>query len=51
MPGLSMNGNTNFNARLEAVRELGFSTRFIRKWHYYLKYCEAAFARGCPSDR
>ena len=24
--------------------ELGFSERFIRKWNYYLKYCEAAFA-------
>jgi cyclopropane-fatty-acyl-phospholipid synthase len=34
----------NFNAQLDAVRELGFSDRFIRKWNYYLKYCEAAFA-------
>ncbi len=33
-----------FNAQLDAVRELGFSERFIRKWNYYLKYCEAAFA-------
>jgi cyclopropane-fatty-acyl-phospholipid synthase len=34
----------NFNARLEGVRELGFDDRFIRKWNYYLQYCEAAFA-------
>ncbi|HEY9154192.1 MAG TPA: cyclopropane-fatty-acyl-phospholipid synthase family protein [Opitutaceae bacterium] len=33
-----------FNARLEEVRALGFDERFIRKWHYYLCYCEAAFA-------
>jgi cyclopropane-fatty-acyl-phospholipid synthase len=34
----------NFNARLEEVRALGFDARFIRKWNYYLQYCEAAFA-------
>lgn len=33
-----------FNARSEEVRGLGFDTRFIRKWNYYLQYCEAAFA-------
>ncbi len=26
------------------MRQLGFDDRFIRKWHYYLAYCEAAFA-------
>jgi cyclopropane-fatty-acyl-phospholipid synthase len=26
------------------VRALGFDERFIRKWSYYLGYCEAAFA-------
>jgi len=26
------------------VRKLGFDDRFIRKWHYYLSYCEAAFS-------
>lgn len=36
--------HTNFNAQLGSVRELGFSDSFIRKWNYYLKYCEAAFA-------
>jgi cyclopropane-fatty-acyl-phospholipid synthase len=34
----------NFRARLDAVRHLGFDERFIRKWDYYLGYCEAAFA-------
>ena len=34
-----------FNAQGEAVRALGFDERFIRKWNYYLQYCEAAFAR------
>jgi cyclopropane-fatty-acyl-phospholipid synthase len=33
-----------FDARLDRVRALGFDDRFIRKWHYYLGYCEAAFA-------
>ncbi|HVU17004.1 MAG TPA: cyclopropane-fatty-acyl-phospholipid synthase family protein [Candidatus Didemnitutus sp.] len=33
-----------FNRRLDGVRALGFDDRFIRKWHYYLSYCEAAFA-------
>ena len=26
------------------VRSLGFDETFIRKWNYYLSYCEAAFA-------
>jgi cyclopropane-fatty-acyl-phospholipid synthase len=34
----------NFHARLPEVRALGFDDRFIRKWSYYLSYCEAAFA-------
>jgi cyclopropane-fatty-acyl-phospholipid synthase len=34
----------SFNLKLEQVRALGFDDRFIRKWHYYLCYCEAAFA-------
>ena len=33
-----------FHARLDQVRSLGFDERFIRKWDYYLCYCEAAFA-------
>ncbi|HEX2852701.1 MAG TPA: cyclopropane-fatty-acyl-phospholipid synthase family protein [Opitutaceae bacterium] len=34
----------NFHAELARVRALGFDERFIRKWDYYLSYCEAAFA-------
>ena len=33
-----------FNQNEPAVRALKFDTRFIRKWNYYLSYCEAAFA-------
>lgn len=37
-----------FNTRLEEVRALGFSQKFIRKWNYYFSYCEAAFkTREC----
>lgn len=32
-----------FNRNLAAVKALGFDDRFIRKWSYYLNYCEAAF--------
>ncbi|MEO6244811.1 MAG: cyclopropane-fatty-acyl-phospholipid synthase family protein [Opitutaceae bacterium] len=33
-----------FDAKLDQVRALGFDDRFVRKWNYYLCYCEAAFA-------
>jgi cyclopropane-fatty-acyl-phospholipid synthase len=33
-----------FNARVADIRSLGFDERFIRKWNYYLQYCEAAFS-------
>ncbi len=33
-----------FNARRDEVQRLGFDDRFVRKWNYYLQYCEAAFA-------
>ena len=32
-----------------AVRKLGFDTRFMRIWEFYLAYCEAAFATGNTS--
>lgn len=32
-----------FNGNLPTVRSLGFDDTFIRKWNYYLCYCEAAF--------
>jgi cyclopropane-fatty-acyl-phospholipid synthase len=28
------------------VRRIGFDTRFMRTWEFYLAYCEAAFAEG-----
>lgn len=34
----------SFNDKLEDVKQLGFDDYFIRKWNYYLCYCEAAFA-------
>jgi cyclopropane-fatty-acyl-phospholipid synthase len=34
----------NFGGKLADVRALGFDAAFIRKWNYYLCYCEAAFA-------
>jgi cyclopropane-fatty-acyl-phospholipid synthase len=33
-----------FNAQLDEVRAQGFGERFVRKWNYYLQYCESAFA-------
>lgn len=32
-----------FNENLAEVRQLEFDESFIRKWNYYLSYCEAAF--------
>jgi cyclopropane-fatty-acyl-phospholipid synthase len=36
--------HVRFNESLAEVKDLGFNETFIRKWNYYLKYCEAAFA-------
>jgi cyclopropane-fatty-acyl-phospholipid synthase len=33
-----------FQEKREAILALGFDARFLRKWSYYLRYCEAAFA-------
>jgi cyclopropane-fatty-acyl-phospholipid synthase len=33
-----------FRAACDKVRAQGFNESFIRKWSYYLAYCEAAFA-------
>lgn len=35
-----------FLQQLPQVRALGFDTRFVRLWEFYLAYCEAAFATG-----
>jgi cyclopropane-fatty-acyl-phospholipid synthase len=36
----------DFLARDGQVRQLGFDTRFMHIWEFYLAYCEAAFATG-----
>ena len=33
-----------FNEHRKALGEMGFDEGFVRKWNYYLAYCEAAFA-------
>lgn len=33
-----------FNRQRDAVLAMGFDETFLRKWNYYLAYCEAAFA-------
>jgi cyclopropane-fatty-acyl-phospholipid synthase len=38
-----------FLSQDHAVRKLGFDTRFMRIWEFYLAYCEAAFATGNTS--
>lgn len=35
-----------FDARIDAVRQLGFDERFLRMWRFYLAYCEAGFNTG-----
>ncbi len=35
-----------FLAQDPQVRQLGYDTRFMRIWEFYLAYCEAAFAAG-----
>ena len=37
---------TRFLDREAEVRRLGFDTRFVRIWEFYLAYCQAAFATG-----
>jgi cyclopropane-fatty-acyl-phospholipid synthase len=34
---------SNFHEQRAAIRRLGYPARFLRLWHYYLCYCEAAF--------
>ena len=36
----------SFLSQEARVRRLGFDTRFMRIWEFYLGYCEAAFASG-----
>jgi cyclopropane-fatty-acyl-phospholipid synthase len=30
----------------QAIRALGFDDAFLRRWHYYLRYCQAGFQLG-----
>lgn len=39
-----------FFARLDAVREQGFTDEFIRLWDFYLCYCESAFLERAIGD-
>ena len=39
-----------FLAQLPAVRELGYSDRFIRMWRWYLAYCEGGFMERAVGD-
>ena len=39
-----------FLAQLHAVRELGYSDRFIRMWRWYLAYCEGGFMERAIGD-
>jgi cyclopropane-fatty-acyl-phospholipid synthase len=40
----------NLLDRVDAVRALGYPESFIRKWEFYLCYCEAGFAAGVLGD-
>lgn len=39
-----------FHERLDAVRALGYSQRFIRLWDFYLAYCEGGFIERSIGD-
>ena len=39
-----------FFARIDDVRDLGFSDEFIRLWDFYLTYCESAFLERAIGD-
>ncbi len=39
-----------FKASAERIEELGFDSKFMRKWEYYLCYCEAGFAGRYLND-
>ncbi|MDQ6679487.1 MAG: class I SAM-dependent methyltransferase, partial [Pseudomonadota bacterium] len=38
-----------FSSSEAAVRQLGFDTRFVRIWEFYLAYCQVAFSTGNTS--
>ncbi len=40
----------NFEEHLNEIRKLGFDETFIRKWRYYLMFCEAGFTTNYIND-
>jgi cyclopropane-fatty-acyl-phospholipid synthase len=42
--------HNRFLARIDEVRELGYSDTFIRMWQFYLAYCESAFIERAIGD-
>ena len=40
----------SFDANIEEIRELGYDERFVRTWHFYLTFCEAAFRTRALRD-
>ena len=41
---------SNFHARIEDVRGIGYDRRFERTWNFYLAFCEAAFRTRALRD-
>ncbi len=41
---------TRFRAQLGAVRALGYPETFLRRWDYYLAYCEGGFLERAIGD-
>lgn len=39
-----------FLEKLPQVQDMGFDTRFVRMWDFYLCYCEGGFIEGAISD-
>ena len=39
-----------FSARLDEIRQLGYSDVFLRMWRFYLQYCESAFIERSIGD-
>jgi len=42
--------HNRFLARIDEVRELGYSDTFICMWQFYLAYCESAFIERAIGD-
>ena len=41
---------SKFNENKKSILNLGFDEMFIRKWNYYLSYCEAGFSSEFIND-